>query len=249
MDDLLRGVPTNFRVHKQLGVGVSSAVFQARDTTTGRWVALKVMHPPVTEQLKESQQQRIEQEFRAAGRLHGVAGVIQVYNVGMTTTGGAWIAMELARGGTLADRLHHSGDWSVGDWVALLSQLLSVVQVIHDHDVVHGDINPSNLFFLSESLETLAVGDFGLCRIDNEPHAGGFTPAFAAPELFHGAVPSPTTDLYALGATMAMALDQSSEQIRGHSTLRQVVDRLTASALHQRVSVSEALEMLAETSQ
>lgn len=252
MEDLLNEIPTHFRVQDKLGSGVTSGVFRARDTAAGRTVALKVMHAPASDGLAAAQQARVEREFRAAGRLHDLDGVLKVFNVGTTQSGGSWIAMELAEHGTLADWLLGDHELSLLDCAQVLAGILAILQTVHERDVVHGDVSPSNIFFRDTYVHSIALGDFGLCRIDEEAHSGGFTPVYAAPELFHGAPATPSTDCFAA----AMAVEEClSHVVASHEPddtssnilheLRRVIAGLSTVEPQQRTDVTSALSQLA----
>lgn len=251
MEDLLDGIPTHFRVQDKLGSGVTSSVFRARDSAVGRTVALKVMYPPASPELEAKQQFRIEQEFRAAGRLHGASGVLNVFNVGTTPRATSWIAMELAEHGTLADRLEGNSVLSVSDCARLMVQVLRILLEVHGRDVVHGDISPSNIFFRDVTIDSVVLGDFGLCRIDEETQSGGFTPAYAAPELFHGEPATPSTDCFAVAVVISECLTRASglHEPRSNSVylqaqLKSVIDALTMDDPDQRITLMSALKAL-----
>ncbi|KAF2085858.1 Pkinase-domain-containing protein [Saccharata proteae CBS 121410] len=76
-----------------------------------------------------------------------------------------WIAMELAEGGDLFDKIE--ADEGVGEDVAhfYFSQLISAVSYMHNKGVAHRDIKPENMLLSGEG--DLKLSDFGLAALFN----------------------------------------------------------------------------------
>ncbi len=94
-------------------------------------------------------------------------------------------------------------------FVEAIAQAAMALDFAHRHDVFHGDVKPGNLIVDRDG--RLRVLDFGLARSmrpgaeEGRIEAAG-TPIFMSPELLSGAGPSPTIDVYALGATLYQCL-------------------------------------------
>ncbi|MCK6505392.1 serine/threonine-protein kinase [Myxococcota bacterium] len=114
---------------------------------------------------------------------------------------GAWMAVELVEGGPIdawaRARSHR-------DVALALSRVAEGLAFLHAHQVVHGDLKPSNV--LVDDHDQPRIIDLGLAAIrrdaEDPPARDGFrgTLGFAAPELLQGLPPTPRTDIYALGA-------------------------------------------------
>jgi serine/threonine-protein kinase Chk1 len=98
-----------------------------------------------------------------------------------------WIAMELAEGGDLFDKIE--SDVGVGEDVAHLyfTQLISAVAYMHSKGVAHRDLKPENILLSAEG--DLKIADFGLAALfvyKGErklcPTSAG-SPPYTAPEV------------------------------------------------------------------
>ena len=107
------------------------------------------------------------------------------------------------KSGTLEDLLKKvGGKFSAMQALPIVQQLCDAVQYAHEHDVIHGNIKPRNVFVANDGRMLLA--DFGIARGYSD---GQQSPAkmdwgsiqYAAPEQSLGLVRR-SSDIYALGA-------------------------------------------------
>ena len=139
---------------------------------------------------------------------------------GSLVAGSPYLAMELARGGTLRPlrgKLEWPQLWRV------LMRLLEGLAHAHARGVVHRDLKPSNVL-LSQKSGGLKLTDFGLAAaVEGEDNLSGQvlgTPDYMAPEQVQGLFRNvgPWTDLYALGC-VATALSTGTPPFYGREPL------------------------------
>lgn len=114
--------------------------------------------------------------------------------------GQAFLAMEYAEGGTLAQRADRP---DLTEALTMLRQATAALAWLHQHDWVHGDVKPANLLLRAD--RSLALSDFGCIRRRGEPaqdQALVGTPRYAAPEQSECAAADPAADVYSLGACL-----------------------------------------------
>jgi serine/threonine protein kinase/tetratricopeptide (TPR) repeat protein len=139
---------------------------------------------------------------------------------GALVAGSPYLAMELARGGTLRNargQLEWPQIWRV------LLRLLEGLAHAHARGVIHRDLKPSNVL-LSQKTGGLKLADFGLAAaMEGEYDFLGKqilgTPDYMAPEQIQSQYRDigPWTDLYALGC-LAIALTTGRPPFHGRST-------------------------------
>ncbi len=127
--------------------------------------------------------------------------------------GTAFIVMELEQGQSLDDHLKRVGRLDERALRQLFVSLLKGLRVIHEHHLLHRDINPKNIF-LRDTGPPVILG-FGSTQralagteIKSENRV---TPGFSPLEQYHeeGNL-GPWTDLYALGAVLYKAMRGST---------------------------------------
>lgn len=182
-----------YRLDSVQGVGAFATVWRGHDPDLDVTVAVKVLadnwahHADVRERFLE--------EARLLRRIrHDL--VVRVHDVGVQDDR-PYFVMDFVPGGTLADRV---GVLSVDEAVTAAVGACRAVQALHDHDVLHRDVKPSNLLLTSDG--TLVVSDLGSAKRLAE--ASGITvttgtPAYMAPEQAYGRPLDARTDVYALG--------------------------------------------------
>ncbi len=196
------GLPAHFQLLRLLGQGSSGSVFAAWDGHRGQAVALKLVQPladPV----------RFEAEARAAlGLQH--PDIVATLEAGHTPSTGAtpglgWLAMELVPGVPLQRYTQPSRLLPEALVLQTGARVAAALAHAHALGVLHRDVKPANvLVHWPDSV--CKLGDFGLARQpDTEATRTGLvmgSPAYMAPELLAGAMPSVGSDLYALGVTL-----------------------------------------------
>lgn len=186
-----------------IGEGSHALVFEALCPTNGR-VALKVLRAELATDREAAA--RFEREISLALELEHPY-LARAYDAG-TENGRQYIAFELLRGGSLADRLANDGAFGVMPAIDIARQILEALTVIHDAGAVHRDVKPSNVLFASDGTAHLA--DFGLARYVGvqrttvtQPGFAIGSPAYLAPEQARGLADlDHRCDLYSLGVLM-----------------------------------------------
>lgn len=213
----------------ELGRGAMGVVWRAQDQVLGRAVALKELHPPqgIAAEERTVLEERMLREARTAGRLNHPA-VVTVYDI-VRENGRTYLAMELVDAADLSTIVERHGPrdsvWMAG--VAL--QVLGALETAHSAGIVHRDVKPSNIMVRPDG--TAKLTDFGIAQAMDDPrltHNGGIvgSPAYMSPDRLQGWEASPASDLWALGVTMAHAVEGISpfERTSTASTLHAVMN-------------------------
>ncbi len=114
--------------------------------------------------------------------------------------------------GTLEELLRKvGGHFSAMQALPILQQLCSALQYAHDHDVIHGNLKPSNVFVTSDGRMLLA--DFGIVRSYDDSQqsltrVGWGSAEYAAPEQSLGVLRR-SSDIYSLGVLLFRILTGS----------------------------------------
>ena len=182
-------------------------VYKARHRRLRRLVALKTFAAERRPSAREVVRFRAEAEA-VASLQH--PNVVQIFEVG-DRDGVPFLALELATGGTLAERLQRL-PFAPRAAAELIEVLARAAHHAHAHGVIHRDLKPANLLFADDGTPKLA--DFGLAKLlaadDAAPRdttrTGGAvgTSRYMAPEQAGGQRDriGPATDVYALGTLL-----------------------------------------------
>src|SRR5262249_41104927 len=141
--------------------GGMGAVYRARDTETGRDVALKVLLPELA--AKPNVLERFKREARSARRLRH-ENVVNLLEYG-EIQGMHYLALEFIEGIDLHDYIKRNGPLDPEEARGIILQAGRALREAHDKNVVHRDVKPSN-FLLTRKDDQLHVKltDFGLAR-------------------------------------------------------------------------------------
>ncbi len=184
----------------EIGGGTFSTVYQGRQRSFDRPVAIKVLTVAPT----PDGRRQFQRECEAIGRLSGHPGIVTVYDAATGDDGRCYLVMELLTGGSLAELLAGADRLDVAHVLRIGVSLAGALESAHRAGVVHGDVKPENVLLSRFGDPKLA--DFGVATIRTGPAVAPpgvpGTLAYAAPELLGGGPPTPATDVYALAATL-----------------------------------------------
>lgn len=207
MSELLEGVQlSDFLLVKCISRGGVADVYQGRQVSGGNYeVAVKIYRSGYAQ--RESFREYFMSEAEKIGQLEH-PNILPFLEFG-EGEGLLYAVTPFVATGSLEDLLVKvGGKFSAMQALPSLQQLSSAVQYAHEHDVIHGNIKPSNVFVAADGRMLLA--DFGIVRgFDDSQESltriGWGTAEYAAPEQSLGVLRK-ASDIYALGALLFRVL-------------------------------------------
>jgi serine/threonine protein kinase len=213
--DLLRD---RYRVRAVLGQGGMGTVFEAIDEyrldlpTSGQRIAVKVLHTAVTQ--REELLAELQREFQHL-QLLSHPNIVRVHEFDRDGDN-AFFTMELLNGVLLSRVLDERNAASLPRPYALtiMREVGAALAHAHSRGVVHGDINPQNIFVTNNG--ELRVLDFGASHklLRDKWSAGSVlaqrtpfaTPGYASCQLIEGQHPDARDDLFAFACVAYVLL-------------------------------------------
>ncbi|MEP7010422.1 MAG: protein kinase [Acidobacteriota bacterium] len=195
-------IPTHWgelEIIERVGRGSFGDVYKAREPRLDRIVALKLIRASAKTPEREAETLR-EGRLLAKVRHPNVATVHGA--AGADGRVGFW--MEFLEGKNLAEILQEKGLFDPREAAEIGIALCRALAAVHAQGIVHRDVKAQNV--VRENDGRIVLTDFGVGRDatvlhTEEPSLSG-TPLYLAPELFEGKLPSPASDLYALGVLL-----------------------------------------------
>jgi eukaryotic-like serine/threonine-protein kinase len=241
---LRRALGDDYELLVLLGTGGFGRVYRVRDLHLEREVALKVLHPALTQDPEVVE--RFRREAQLAARLSH-PNIVNIYDIA-GRFGLIWYTMELIDGPSLAQLVERNGPLPLDQVLRMLREALSALAHAHGYGLVHRDIKPENI--LIDPAGSVQITDFGLALALRGKYGGATsqsgTPQFASPEQLLGERVDQRSDLYSLAAVAYYAL-LGSPPFPG-STTEQILARQTTNQVpvprDQRDDVSEEFELV-----
>lgn len=207
---------------KLLGKGGFGAAFLARDRRTPgmRYCVVKQFQPAgnlTSDQLQLAQKlfEREAEVLEGLGNRHlQIPDLLAFFplDVPSRNPGQAeqyfYIVQEFVDGEDMEAELARRGQFSEAEGLEILTEMLKILQFVHDNHSIHRDIKPSNIMRRRDGL--LFLLDFGAVKQVTTGAAAGqpgkastgiYSLGFAPPEQMRGDKVYPSTDLYALAVT------------------------------------------------
>jgi serine/threonine protein kinase len=206
---------------QRLAVGVLADVWPARERITGRRVAIKLWHRPLSGRRQHDLYRREVDAHRLVAQS---SGHVVAWAGGQPEDRLPWIATAL-HGTSLREVLDIEGHPPAPEAAVLAMDLLHGLAAIHGSGLLHRDIKPSNVFVRDGRA---VLGDLGLSMLAGDtvldPRAG--TPCYRAPELLLDGVPNQRTDVYSAALVLRELLGEPAPHLALERVIRQAESTL-----------------------
>jgi len=215
-----------FHLERLAGRGPVSCVYVAREATTDRVIALKVIP-------RAALQAEAFRSTMATAAALDHPHIVSVYRYGTTPTL-FWYSMQCVEGRSLAETLGEVGRLDLPACLRVIEQVAGALHYAHCRGVTHGNLKPANV--LVGPGDWVLVGDFALARAFEAGDAAGGRarssrlPGYIAPEERHTRHPGPAMDQYALAMLILECLQGTSPPTTAADLPRLVDARLDVPA-------------------
>ena len=192
-----------YDIHKLLGKGATGTVYLARDTFSGKEVALKTIEPEVFRDPEFGLVYRAQflNEASLAGKLRH-PHIVGIFDAVVQEDSGH-IAMELVTGGELSRHVSPDHLLPVADVLQIGFKCCGALDYAFKEGIVHRDIKPANIM-LAQGTDP-KIADFGaaiLRKAQAVQVASMGSPFYMSPEQISGGELTFHTDMFSLGVVL-----------------------------------------------
>lgn len=191
-----------YELLEKIGDGGMAVVYKARCRLLNRFVAIKILKPEFTKDLKFIENFRRESQS-AASLSH--PNIVNIYDVGKEGNI-HYIVMELIEGQVLSDIIKNEGPMDANKAVDIVKQIALALSFAHKNHIIHRDVKPHNILITREG--AAKITDFGIAKAVNEGTIVGNTGTimgsvhYFSPEQARGGYVDEKSDIYSLGIVL-----------------------------------------------
>jgi serine/threonine protein kinase len=192
-----------YDVQKLLGKGATGTVYLAKDTFTGKDVALKTIEPEVFRDPEFGTVYRSQflNEASLAGKLRH-PHIVAILDAVVEADSG-YIAMEIVSGGDLAQFVKPDKLLPVEDVLQIGFKCCGALDYAFAQGIVHRDIKPANIMIVQGT--DVKIADFGAAFLRKSQAlqtAAMGSPFYMSPEQIEGKTLTLHSDMYSLGVVL-----------------------------------------------
>ena len=191
-----------YELIEKIGDGGMAVVYKAKDRALSRYVAIKILKPEFTKDIKFIENFRRESQA-AASLSH--PNIVNVYDVGREGNIN-YIVMELVEGEVLSDVIKQRAPLPPREAVGIARQVASALSHAHKNQIIHRDVKPHNILLTKDG--TAKITDFGIAKamnagtiVSNTGTVMGSVHYFS-PEQARGGYVDEKSDIYSLGIVL-----------------------------------------------
>ncbi|MGK0200433.1 MAG: serine/threonine protein kinase, partial [Yoonia sp.] len=162
--DETRVAAKRYRSYGQIGKGGRGTVVRCKDTTIGRYVAMKVVR---TDKLQDDKDRvRFLEEAQITGQLEH-PNIVPIHELGQDEDGNLYFTMKLVKGRSLDELIWENKTGqranSLTQFLSMFLKICDAIAFAHAKGVIHRDLKPANVM-IGDFGEVLVM-DWGLAKI------------------------------------------------------------------------------------
>jgi serine/threonine-protein kinase len=201
-------IDERYEIVEHLGTGGMANVYRAEQLRTRALVAIKVLHPELSEHPEMSA--RFQREALASRKIQH-PNVVAALDFGKLPDGCLFMVLEYIRGQDLSAVIYNERPFEQARAVKIALQVAHALVAAHAAGIVHRDLKPDNIMLIERpgDRDFVKVLDFGIAKLTQArgqalTALGSVfgTPEYMAPEQARGAQVDHRTDLYTLGIVL-----------------------------------------------
>ena len=202
-------IDNRYQLESVLGGGGFGIVYRAIQTTTGQYVALKLLHFSEDSQFADHMA-RFERELWMIAKLRH-PNIVRLIDTGRLDNDRIYAILEYIEGQHLSSLLKKDGALAPREARNLMIQVLDALSSAHGLGIVHRDLKPENIMITTSGIRKNAIVlDFGISGIVEDARDMDYqsltmqgqingTPAYMSPEQLRSEPPNPQNDIYSWG--------------------------------------------------
>ncbi|HSY43582.1 MAG TPA: serine/threonine-protein kinase, partial [Candidatus Acidoferrum sp.] len=222
----LLAVLDHFEILRILGGGGMGIVLLARDTRTGRDMAVKLVKSELV-----TNQEVVHRFLKEAGHLKKLrhTNIVPVDEISEKPEA-PYFVMPYFEKGSLANRIKPGQPLDTGTVLDMAAQVAEGLSFAHRSGIIHRDLKPANILVASDRV---CLGDFGLARtvfndsiVDVERQQLEGTAPYMSPAVAAGDAEDTRCDIYSFGALLYEMLT-GRPPYQGRST-KEILNKIIA---------------------
>lgn len=187
-----------YELLQELDTGPVWVMYKSRDKTTGKYMTVRVLNaevarePGVVDEIRANVQRLSRVNEKSLERILGIEQSAQ----------GLYLISEFTSGSPLEERIRRLSAYSVPVAVGTVIEAAEAVKALHEAGIIHGDISGRSIYATATEGVKVSMPGFWSAYGHSARAAVNVLRAMApylAPEVTSGAMPSPSSDIYALG--------------------------------------------------
>ena len=223
----LLAILDQFEILRVLGGGGMGIVLLARDSATGRDVAIKLVKSDLV-----TNQNVVHRFLKEAGHLKRLrhTNVVPVQEISDRAEG-PYFVMPYFEKGSLANRIKPGQPLDTESILDIAAQVAEGLSFAHRSGIIHRDLKPANILLTADGKACLA--DFGLARtlfndtiVDVENRSWEGTAPYMSPAVAAGDAEDTRCDIYSFGALLYEMLT-GHPPYKGRGT-KEILDQIIA---------------------
>lgn len=215
-----------YEIIEEIGKGGMATVFRGWDKELEREVAIKLLHPYLSDQ-KESRA-RFNREARAVAKLKHI-NVIEIYDYSGKDSPQCYIVTEFIHGPTLRQFRENHPDMPPEIGLCIMIEVCAGLAHAHEQGIVHRDIKPENILIREDGV--IKLSDFGIAQLVGTTHMTATgqilgSPAYMSPEHIECKRIDRRADIFSLGIVMYWLFTKRLpfEGENPHAVIKKIMD-------------------------